>query len=209
MKSVWLDELNTLTGKNIEKHAYKLYENGDIFSYKGFKSNGKTFMHFISDKPVKKLKPSKTKKGYLIIRISDIEGNKVSLSMHRLVAQAFVKNSENKPQVNHIDCNKENNDASNLEWVTNKENHKHKLENGLNISLSGKEHYTHRDKRYKNWHHGNRRVAQYAKNGELIEVFESLKEAEKKTGINYTGISKTINGHISQAGGYIWKYYNN
>lgn len=209
MKSIWLDELNTLIEKNIEKHAYKLYENGDIISYKDMRSNGKTFKHFISDKPVKKLSQSKTKKGYLKIRITDSNGKKISLSVHRLVGLAFIENPYNKPQINHIDGNKDNNNVSNLEWVTNSENHKHKMENGLNVSLSGNEHYTHKDIRYKNWHHGNKKVAQYTKSGELLKVFNSLKEAEEVTGIDYTGISKAINGHISQSGGYVWKYYNN
>lgn len=50
---------------------------------------------------------------------------KRNLLVHRLVAQAFIPNLENKAEVNHIDCNKQNNSTSNLEWVTRKENIQH------------------------------------------------------------------------------------
>jgi hypothetical protein len=50
---------------------------------------------------------------------------------HRYLAQKFIPNPENKPEVNHIDGNKSNYDLSNLEWVTGKENRQHALETGL------------------------------------------------------------------------------
>lgn len=62
-----------------------------------------------------------TTKGYQGVRIS-LFGNKYNFFVHRLVALYFIPNTENKPQVNHKDGNKQNNNDWNLEWSTNKEN---------------------------------------------------------------------------------------
>ena len=89
-------------------------------------------------------KQSKSNLGYMTVcfTVSDVKTNKY---VHRLVAEAFILNTENKPQVNHIDCNKKNNHVSNLEWCTNSENHIHATKNGLNklhlhrVAYSGEE----------------------------------------------------------------------
>jgi hypothetical protein len=76
-------------------------------------------------------KQSKSNLGYMIIGFT-VNNIKVNKYVHRLVAEAFILNPDNKPQVNHIDCDKENNHANNLEWCTNSENHIHAAKNGLN-----------------------------------------------------------------------------
>ena len=69
--------------------------------------------------------PTTNHKGYCQISIVYDKNKRITTSIHRLVAQAFIPNPENKPQVNHKDGNKLNNKLSNLEWVTNKENYNH------------------------------------------------------------------------------------
>lgn len=76
------------------------------------------------------LKTQKDSKGYHRIRLT-LNRERVSYKIHREVAKAFIPNPDNLPQVNHKDGNKDNNSVSNLEWVSNKQNCHHAIENGL------------------------------------------------------------------------------
>lgn len=71
--------------------------------------------------------------GYIraIINCWNGKNNLKMFIKHRMVAETFIPNPENKPQVNHIDGNKKNNSIENLEWVTNKENSEHAWRTGL------------------------------------------------------------------------------
>jgi len=68
--------------------------------------------------------------GYLRVRLS-VDNVKFSVRMHRLIAETFIDNPQNLPQVNHIDGNKQNNALENLEWVSNSENQIHAIATGL------------------------------------------------------------------------------
>lgn len=76
------------------------------------------------------LKYSYDKDGYLGISLC-FNGRQYRCFAHRLVAKAFIPNPENKPEVNHIDGNKTNNNVDNLEWVTRQENAIHAIQAGL------------------------------------------------------------------------------
>ena len=91
---------------------YEITENGEIYN----KHTGI------------KLKPQKNGKGYLRVGI----GKKLYF-VHRLVAQKYIPNPMNYKQVNHKDGNKENNSVTNLEWVSNSQNRKHAVQNGLQV----------------------------------------------------------------------------
>lgn len=138
------------------------------------------------------LKPKLTKDGYYETTLYSEEKPKY-IRTHRLVAQAFIPNLQNKPQVNHKDGNKLNNYVGNLEWCTNQENITHSIEMGLQNPVG----------------HNNfnaKPVAQYDLDGNLIQKYKCIRYASDDTGIKQGNISRVCNGHRKTSGGYIWKF---
>lgn len=132
------------------------------------------------------LKPSLHKNGYL--RYFLCENNKRKhLYLHRIIATAFIDNPEEKPQVNHIDENKLNNDLSNLEWCTVREN----LIHGTRTKRAAEKCF--------------KKVIQLDLNDNVLNEFESMRQAEQKTGVLVKNISSCCNGKRKSAGGYKWR----
>lgn len=114
--------------KNI-KGFEKYYQVSNLGRVKSLPRTGKYSM---PNEKILSLIPQKT--GYLQVTLS-IEGKKYPFNVHRLVALNFIDNPKNKPQVNHIDGDKKNNNVSNLEWVTHVENSRHCWDNKLQTPL--------------------------------------------------------------------------
>lgn len=136
------------------------------------------------------LRGSKNQKGYV-----QVELHGMPMMIHRLVAKAFIPNPENKPQVNHIDGNKENNNMNNLEWCTNSENQIHAYKLGLNM---------HSDKAGK----PKRKVCKIdLLTNEIIEIYDSISDAKNSLNLKKNNISSVCSGRRKSCGGYGWKYY--
>lgn len=145
----------------------------------------------------KKLSPylSKSKKnniGYMRIKLTDANGIRKDYFIHRLVAEHFIPNPENKTQVNHIDENTLNNEMENLEWMTPKENinYGNRTKKASLSQTNGKK---------------SKIVYMCDKDThKILKEFPSVNEAYRQTGCS--NISSCCLGKLKQAGGYYWTY---
>jgi hypothetical protein len=134
---------------------------------------------------IKKLRHHKA--GYWITDLYK-ENIGTTKTVHRLVAEAFIPNPQNKPEVNHIDENKENSRVENLEWCSRVENVRH----GTALTRMGRGHWT--------------PVIQMTKDGTFVKRWDCMQEAADKLGLHMTHISAVCRGRSKSHGGFLWRY---
>lgn len=144
---------------------------------------------------VKELLPAKDKKGYLRTAIV-IDGKPKTIKVHREIAKAFIPNPNNLPQVNHKDGNKENNNVSNLEWVTNIDNAHHAIENGLFVNSY---------EATKKANNKRKKPVVATKDGVSV-LFDSINEASRKLNLSRRHIQDVLRQGRKTCGGYSISY---
>lgn len=169
-------------------------------------------LNYRNTNTIKNLSLSLNKNGYVQVKLWKNCKGKV-LAVHRLVAEAFVPNPNNRPQIDHINTDKTNNtvwfnedgsvnyEKTNLRWVTKKEN----INNPLTIK-----HLSETKIGNENAKSIYRAVLQYTKDGKLIKEWASMNSAARELKINRSGIWYCCNGRnrVKSYGGYVWRYKN-
>lgn len=161
---------------------YKVTQDGDVISLERVDARG-------IRRKERKLKPATATTGYLVLGLTK-NGKSRQNTVHRMVAEAFIPNPENKPQVNHIDGVKSNPSACNLEWATSSENNHHAVATGLKQRRFG------RRARNIKW----KIIAKNKETGVQIEII-GLKEIEA-LGLNNTCVYACLAGKRKTHKGY-------
>lgn len=131
-------------------------------------------------------------RGYLYVCLYNKHIKQGNYAVHRLVAETFIPNPENKPQVNHKDCNTMNNYVGNLEWVSARENVYHAYKNNLVNNYSKRK---------------IKPVIQIdIKTNKIVNRFKSIREAERQTKIPAPEIVAVLKNRQSRTRKYVWKY---
>lgn len=173
----------------------------DINGYEGYykvsnfgnvKSCARIINHGLggADRSIKSriIKPYGDNHGYHLVSLSK-NGKVRKHKVHRLVAEAFIDNPENKPTINHKNEIRNDNHVSNLEWATYKENNDHGRHNErVSRTLS-------------------KPIEQLDKNGNKISSFQSVRDASLATGVHIANIKSCLcHKNRTYAGGYKWRY---
>ena len=166
-------------------------------------------LNYLGHGTTKELALTRDEKGYLRVRIY-VDGVRKTVRVHRVVAETFIPNPYEKPEVNHKDGNKENNCDWNLEWTTERENTLHAYRSGLKektrehcrkMGLSvGKEILRKSREARKT-----PVIAIRLEDGAVFE-YNSQAEASEKTGALQPNINKVLSGDRKSANGFVFRY---
>jgi hypothetical protein len=154
---------------------YKVSTLGRVYRIQGYGCKKERF-----------ITPKYDKYGYILYKLYNKGSYKFKLA-HRLVAEAFIPNPDNLPEVNHKDCVRLNNSVDNLEWCTTEYNQNFRKVNSTK-------------------HKDVNAVLQINSDGEVLNSYRNIREASNYTDIIQNRIKLCIDGKIPQAGGYIWRY---
>lgn len=140
------------------------------------------------------LKNTIDRNGYHFVFLYPINGRKRTIPVHRLVAMAFIPNPDNKPEIDHIDGNKSNNNPINLRWVTHQENCANpntvkKLRQHIGENANHK-----------------KSICAYTLDGKLVGMWPTITMAAIETQTCRHSISYAANGKYKSANNLIWKY---
>ena len=168
-----------LIWKKIEGYNYEISTDGDVRNYK----------------TKKVLKLGLDSRGYYRVSFSLGKAGIPKIAFpHRLVAEAFIDNPENKPQVNHIDGNKLNNEVGNLEWVTPKENITHAIETGLIEDVKVRSNVANKASLVVN----SKKVKTISLETGETRNYSSISECSREIGIPFQTISRYLNNPTKQ-----------
>lgn len=135
--------------------------------------------------------PNKRKNGYFVVSIVKNGVSRLEY-LHRIVAQAFCSNPNGYKEIDHIDSDKSNNKASNLRWVTHKENLSNPHAQNERLRIAKKRGIS---------------VQQYKLDGSFVREYYSLREVERvNPNINRERVKQCANGELPQVCGYLWRF---
>ena len=140
------------------------------------------------------LKQSPDKKGYMMAWLYKNK-KRATMKVHRLVAIAFIPNSECKPQIDHINAIKTDNRLCNLRWCTGKEN----FHNPISYRRNS-------DSKFGDKNHNAKSVNQFSINGDYIRTWKCINDIKRELGFNHPHISQCCSGKRNVAYGFIWRY---
>lgn len=151
-----------------------------------------------------RVEKNKNRYGYVVVTLW-VNKQAKPYRLHRLIAKTFIENPENKPEINHIDGNKQNNDISNLEWCTSSENNIHAIKNKLRDNYN----FSHSMKgKFGKLNHSSKPILQYDLKGNFIKKWDCIEDTNRYFGHGISSsIIKVCKNKQQSSLGFIWKYY--